>query len=89
MKKEKILFTTSIDGGEIGIKCVYYISSKKIHINNYTRSFYKHKKTNIEHSKKKNLSVCTILKEHAHDLKNDPERLSTTFMQKIIGVKCK
>lgn len=87
MKKEKILFTTSFDGGEIGIKCVYYTFSNKIHINNYTRSFYKHKKINIEHSKK-NISTCSILKQHAYDLKNDPERLSTKFMQKLIGVKC-
>lgn len=32
--------------------------------------------------------VCRILKKHAEDLKDDPERLSTEFLQKIIGIKC-
>lgn len=33
--------------------------------------------------------VCNILKKHADDLKDDPERLSTAFLQDIIGIKCK
>lgn len=33
-------------------------------------------------------AVCNTLKKHAEDLEDDPERLSTEFMQKIIGVKC-
>jgi len=78
----------SIEGGEIGIRCIYSFKKNKIKVNNYTRSFYKHHKKEIKHSKK-NTSVCSVLKQHAHDLKDDPERLSTTFMQKMIGVKCK
>ena len=31
--------------------------------------------------------ACSILKKHARDLKDDPERLSTEFMQRMIGVK--
>lgn len=38
---------------------------------------------------KQHSGACKILKKHAEDLKNDPERLSTKFMQKIIGIKCK
>lgn len=33
-------------------------------------------------------SACRVLKKHAEDLKDDPERLSTKFMQDLIGVKC-
>lgn len=33
-------------------------------------------------------TVCTILKDHAESLKDDPERLSTEFLQRLIGVKC-
>jgi transposase-like protein len=33
--------------------------------------------------------TCRILKKHAEDLKDDPERLSTKFLQDLIGVKCK
>lgn len=33
-------------------------------------------------------STCTILKAHNEMLKNDPERLTTGFLQKLIGVKC-
>ncbi len=31
-------------------------------------------------------NVCEILKIHSEDLKDDPEKLSTSFMKKIIGV---
>ena len=32
--------------------------------------------------------VCTIIKKHHDDLIDDPERLSTDFIQKIIGSNC-
>ena len=32
--------------------------------------------------------VCTILKKHHEEMKDDPESLSTEFIQDIIGVKC-
>lgn len=41
---------------------------------------------NITHVNRR--STCNILKDHAEDLKDDPERLSTEFLQRIIGVKC-
>lgn len=46
----------------------------------------KTKKQQIEHDKRRN--VCNTLKKHADDLKDDPERLSTEFMQNLIGVQC-
>ena len=33
-------------------------------------------------------SACIMLKLHHEALKNDPERLSTDFLQKLIGVDC-
>ena len=39
--------------------------------------------------KHKERTVCKILKKHARELKNDPERLSTAFIQNLIGSKCK
>jgi hypothetical protein len=32
--------------------------------------------------------TCGILKKHHKKLKKDPERLSTEFMQKLIGIDC-
>jgi len=32
--------------------------------------------------------VCKIIKNHHEDLKDDPERLSTDFIQRLIGIKC-
>ena len=32
--------------------------------------------------------VCSILKKHHTDMKDDPESLSTEFMQEMIGIKC-
>lgn len=87
-RKIKSLFLLKVDNGEIRINCVYYNKSKKIGITEYTRSHYKHSKKEIMRSKK-NVCTCSILKQHAYDLKDDPERLSTEFLQKMIGVKCK
>ncbi len=33
--------------------------------------------------------TCKILREHAKEMKDDPEHLTTEFMQKLIGIKCK
>ncbi len=38
--------------------------------------------------KEKETSTCNILKKHAELLKDDPQRLSTEFIQKLIGSKC-
>jgi len=32
--------------------------------------------------------VCKIIKKHHNDMKDDPESLSTEFMQEMIGVNC-
>ena len=32
--------------------------------------------------------VCEILQNHADDLADDPERLSTEFLQRLIGSEC-
>ena len=32
--------------------------------------------------------VCTLIQAHHEALKDDPERLTTDFMEEIIGVKC-
>ncbi len=34
-------------------------------------------------------SVCKILENHHLELRDDPERLTTEFLQSLIGVKCK
>lgn len=33
--------------------------------------------------------ICKILKEHHEELKDDPERLSSEFLQVILGRRCK
>jgi len=35
------------------------------------------------------LRTCNILKKHAEEMKDDPEHLSTKFLQKLIGINCK
>jgi len=32
--------------------------------------------------------TCNIIKKHHVDMKDDPESLSTEFIQNIIGIKC-
>jgi len=32
--------------------------------------------------------VCRIIQQHHEEMKDDPERLSTDFIQKIVGRKC-
>lgn len=44
------------------------------------------RKQQMKHDRKR--SVCKTLEKHAHDLSDDPERLSTEFMQGLIGVQC-
>lgn len=42
----------------------------------------------LRHFYYKSHNVCTILKRHAIDLKDDPEHLTTDFLQKLIGRDC-
>jgi hypothetical protein len=37
----------------------------------------------------KNKSVCAIIHDHHDKLKDDPERLRTDFIQKLVDVNCK
>ena len=32
--------------------------------------------------------ICNIIKKHHNDMKNDPEHLTTDFIQKMVGIKC-
>ena len=32
--------------------------------------------------------ICKIIKQHHKDLKDDPNRISTQFLQNLIGVDC-
>jgi hypothetical protein len=45
----------------------------------YSRDFLKRKYAN---------ETCKIIKEHHEEMKNDPERLPTEFIQKLLGTKC-
>lgn len=85
----KRLFHIQIEdgGGEINIFCVCNIKTGYIGIRTDRKKYFKHKKIPIK-QKRKYLSTCGFLKQHVHDLKDDPERLSTEFIQKMIGVKC-
>jgi len=35
-----------------------------------------------------NHRTCYIIKQHHEEMKNDPEHLTTEFIQKIVGRKC-
>jgi len=94
LQKMKQLYTLKTNNVKIIVRCAYSLKTSSINIQTfkgydkqYTRS-----KQNIKflpnYNVFKNKSTCTILKQHAEELKNDPERLSTEFMQKMIGVKC-
>lgn len=49
----------------------------------YVREYQKHyRKCEVkEHT-------CTIIREHHEEMKDDPEHLTTEFMQKMLGRKC-
>ena len=42
----------------------------------------------IRNSDLKNKSVCSIIHSHHETLKDDPDRLSTEFIQKMVGKVC-
>lgn len=43
----------------------------------------------VNNDKRIKKETCNILKKHAEDLRNDPEHLTTDFLQNMIGIKCK
>lgn len=56
----------------------YYIANKEKH-NEYTKKYYAtHKKEVLRDE------VCQIIKKHKEDLADDPERLSTDFILKLV-----
>jgi hypothetical protein len=42
-----------------------------------------------EENPKYETNTCKMLKQHHDDMKDDPESLSTEFIQNLIGVECK
>jgi hypothetical protein len=44
---------------------------------------------NKSHKKPRRPSVCVIIKNHHNEMANDPEHLSTKFIQSMVGKKCK
>ena len=61
----------------------YYIANKEKH-NEYTKKYYATHKKEIETNKLRN-EVCQIIKKHKEDLADDPERLSTDFILKLVN----
>ena len=43
----------------------------------------------IHNNKPRKPRVCDALTQHHNQLKDDPEHLTTEFIQKLVGVKCK
>lgn len=56
----------------------YYIANKEKH-NEYTKKYYATHKKEILRAE-----VCQIIKKHKEDLADDPERLSTDFILKLV-----
>ena len=45
--------------------------------------------SNPENRKRKySIQTCKIIRDHHEDLKDDPEHLTTEFIQKLVGSKC-
>jgi|LGVE01.1.fsa_nt_gb hypothetical protein len=94
LQKIKQLYTLQTNNIKIIVRCAYSLKTSSINIQTskgydkqYTRSKIR-AKVLPTYRISKTKSTCNILKQHAEELKNDPERLSTKFMQKMIGVKC-
>lgn len=94
----KQLYILKVGNAKIIQRCAYSINTQRVTIQNINESQKKytisklHRKKIVSHEIKYSKgyrSACSILQQHAKDLRNDPERLSTDFMKKIIGVKCK
>lgn len=83
--KTKILYNEKLDGVNISIRCHYDIIKNNIHILTFHRIHdYRHSKQKNKYNINKGMSACKLLKQHTIDLKNDPERLSTEFLQNMI-----
>lgn len=63
------------------------------HQREYTKKWQRENKETVNEygrasREHKSISDCVILQVHEEDLKDDPERLTTDFMKKLIGVEC-
>lgn len=90
----KYLYKYRSDDIQIIQICVYDLDRERIYVRTMNERIkpYTISKVNKKQSipdKNRCKSVCTILKDHAENMKDDPERLSTSFLQKIIGIECK
>jgi len=94
LQKMKQLYILNINNVKVIVRCAYSLKTGSINIQTFKEcgKQYTCSKQNIKflpnYNVFKNKSICNILKQHAKELKDDPERLSTEFMQKLIGVKC-
>ena len=64
-----------------------YNKLRRLYIQKYYERNPEKKIESFERMHERN--VCKILKKHTDDLKDDPERLSTEFIQNLIGIKRK
>ena len=90
----KYLYKYRSDDIQIVQICVYDLDREKVYIRilNEKLKPYITSRMNKNQStpdKREWKSVCDILKNHADELKDDPERLSTSFLQRLIGIECK
>lgn len=82
----KRLFHIQFDNSNIIIVCIFNWKTKYIGIRTEkTIKQFKHSKKEIKHTKKHH-SICKMLQDHKTDLHNDPERLSTNFIQELINI---
>ena len=90
----KYLYKYRSDDIQVIQICVYDLDRERIYVRTMNERIkpYAISKVNKKQplpDKKRLRSACTILKDHAENMKNDPERLTTSFLQKIIGIECK
>jgi len=94
-QKIKYLYILKTDDAKIVIRCAYSVQTKNVTVQmvkqyNAQKIYSKlHSKIPPVYTINKNQSPCNILQQHAKELVNDPERLSTKFLKGIIGAKCK
>jgi len=61
--------------------------SKRYYENNKEK-VAKYRKNHYKKRPKSGSQICKIIKKHHDDMKDDPESMSTEFIQKMIGVDC-
>ena len=91
-QKMKQVYVLRVEDTKIIQRCAYSVVTQKVSVQcshekrrPYTLS--KMYKTLPTQYTIKKISTCAVLRNHAKDLKDDPERLSTKFLKNMIGVK--